>query len=89
MDKPATGAQQQPSRLREAMEEVKQSMERYFHDLNGEKTSGVYDMVISEVEKPLLEIVMRHVKSNQCKAAEILGINRNTLRKKLKQYKLL
>jgi Fis family transcriptional regulator len=68
---------------------VKQSMERYFHDLNGEKTSGVYDMVISEVEKPLLEIVMRHVKSNQCKAAEILGINRNTLRKKLKQYKLL
>jgi Fis family transcriptional regulator len=68
---------------------VKQSMERYFHDLNGEKTSGVYDMVISEVEKPLLEIVMRYVKSNQCKAAEILGINRNTLRKKLKQYKLL
>ena len=67
---------------------VKQSMERYFHDLNGEKTSGVYDMVISEVEKPLLEIVMRHVKSNQCKAAEILGINRNTLRKKLKRYKL-
>ncbi|MGE5241117.1 MAG: DNA-binding transcriptional regulator Fis [Bacteroidota bacterium] len=68
---------------------VKQSIERYFHDLNGEKTAGVYDMVISEVEKPLLEIVMRHVKSNQCKAAELLGINRNTLRKKLKQYKLL
>ena len=45
-------------------------------------------MFIVEVEKPLLEIVMRHVKSNQCKAAEILGINRNTLRKKLKLYKL-
>ena len=68
---------------------VKQSLERYFHDLNGEKTTGVYDMVIAEVEKPLLDIVMRHAKSNQCKAAEILGINRNTLRKKLKQYKLL
>ena len=68
---------------------VKQSMERYFNDLNGEKTAGVYEMVISEVEKPLLETVMRHVKSNQCKAAELLGINRNTLRKKLKQYKLL
>ncbi len=67
---------------------VKQSLDRYFHDLNGEKTTGVYEMVISEVEKPLLEIVMRHVKSNQCKAAEILGINRNTLRKKLKLYKL-
>ncbi len=68
---------------------VKQAMERYFNDLNGEKTAGVYEMVISEVEKPLLETVMRHVKSNQCKAAELLGINRNTLRKKLKQYKLL
>ena len=67
---------------------VKLSLDRYFNDLNGEKTSGVYDMVIAEVEKPLLEIVMRHVKSNQCKAAEILGINRNTLRKKLKTYKL-
>jgi Fis family transcriptional regulator len=67
---------------------VKQSLERYFHDLNGEKTTGVYDMVIAEVEKPLLDIVMRHAKSNQCKAAEILGINRNTLRKKLKRHKL-
>lgn len=67
---------------------VKQSLERYFNDLNGEKTAGIYEMVIHEVEKPLLEIVMRHVKSNQCKAAEILGINRNTLRKKLKLYKL-
>jgi Fis family transcriptional regulator len=67
---------------------VKNSLERYFHDLNGEKTTDVYEMVLSEVERPLLEIVMRHVKSNQCRAAELLGINRNTLRKKLKQYKL-
>lgn len=67
---------------------VKNSLERYFHDLNGEKTTDVYDMVMSEVERPLLEIVMRHVKSNQCRAAELLGINRNTLRKKLKLYKL-
>lgn len=67
---------------------VKHTLERYFHDLNGEKVTDVYDMVISEVEGPLLEIVMRHVKSNQCRAAELLGINRNTLRKKLKQHKL-
>lgn len=67
---------------------VKSALERYFHDLNGERTTGVYDMVLAEVERPLLEIVMRHVKSNQCRAAELLGINRNTLRKKLKQYKL-
>ena len=67
---------------------VKSSMEKYFHDLNGEKVSGVYEMVLHEMEKPLLEIVMKHAKSNQCKASEILGINRNTLRKKLKLHKL-
>ncbi len=67
---------------------VKSALERYFHDLNGEKTTGVYEMVLHEVEKPLLEIVMRYSKSNQCRAAEILGINRNTLRKKLKLHKL-
>jgi Fis family transcriptional regulator, factor for inversion stimulation protein len=67
---------------------VKSAMERYFNDLNGEKTTGVYEMLLHEVEKPLLEIVMRHAKDNQCKAAEILGINRNTLRKKLKLHKL-
>ena len=67
---------------------VKSSMERYFHDLDGEKVSDVYEMVLHEMEKPLLEIVMKHAKSNQCKAADILGINRNTLRKKLKLHKL-
>lgn len=67
---------------------VRNTLERYFHDLNGEKTTDVYKMVLAEVERPLLEAVMRHVKSNQCRAAELLGINRNTLRKKLKQYKL-
>jgi Fis family transcriptional regulator len=67
---------------------VKSAMDKYFHDMNGEKITGVYEMVITEVEKPLLEIVMKHARSNQCKASEILGINRNTLRKKLKQYKL-
>jgi Fis family transcriptional regulator len=68
---------------------VRQSMERYFDDLDGAKATNVYDMVVAEVEKPLLEIVMRHVKGNQCKAADILGINRNTLRKKLQTHKLL
>ena len=68
---------------------VKGSLERYFHDLNGERPAGdLYDLVIQEVERPLLEIVMKHVKSNQCRAAELLGINRNTLRKKLKLHGL-
>jgi Fis family transcriptional regulator len=67
---------------------VKGAIERYFHDLNGEKVSDVYDMVLAEVERPLLEIVMRHTKANQSHAAEILGLNRNTLRKKLKRYRI-
>lgn len=68
---------------------VRRSMNRYFKDLDGNKSSEVYNMVLSEVEKPLLEVVMHHANSNQCQAAEILGINRNTLRKKLKLYKII
>jgi len=64
-------------------------MNRYFKDLDGAKSTDIYSMVLSEMEKPLLEVVMTHAKSNQCQAAEILGINRNTLRKKLKQYKII
>ena len=68
---------------------VKSALERYFHDLDGEKPAvDLYDLVVHEVERPLLEIVMKNVKSNQCKAAEMLGINRNTLRKKLKLHGL-
>ena len=65
---------------------VRQTLERYFNDLNGEKVSGVYDMVLHEMEKPLLEIVMRHAKGNQVRASQILGINRNTLRKKMQTF---
>jgi Fis family transcriptional regulator len=67
---------------------VKSALERYFRQLDGEKASDLYDMVLAQVEKPLLEIVMNHAHSNQCKAAEMLGINRNTLRKKLDIYGL-
>ncbi len=67
---------------------VKTSLDRYFHDLNGEKPGNLYEMVIVEIERPLLEAVMHHAQSNQCKAARMLGINRNTLRKKLKLHGL-
>ncbi len=67
---------------------VRTAIERYFHDLNGEKVNDVYDLVLREVERPLLETVMRHTKANQSLAADILGINRNTLRKKLKRYRI-
>ena len=65
---------------------VKSSVNQYFKDLDGEPPHAVYDMVLSCVEKPLLEYIMQHAAGNQSKAAEILGLNRNTLRKKLQQY---
>ncbi len=68
---------------------VKTAIERYFHDLDGEKPGELYDMVLHEVEAPLLEVVMHYAKGNQCEAAKVLGINRNTLRKKLKIYGLV
>lgn len=67
---------------------VRTSVKRYFKDLNGEEPVNLYDMVLCEVEKPLIEMVMERAESNQTRAAKILGINRNTLRKKLKQYNL-
>tara|TARA_B100000768_G_C11012414_1_gene262591 strand:+ start:287 stop:523 length:237 start_codon:yes stop_codon:yes gene_type:complete len=63
-------------------------LDKYFTDLSGENPNGVYDMVIESVEKPLLLYIMNLAEGNQSKAADILGLNRNTLRKKLKQHKI-
>ncbi len=67
---------------------VRQSLEAYFKDLNGIEPHSMYDMLVRLVEKPLLEVVMREAENNQSKAAEWLGLNRNTLRKKLLDHKL-
>lgn len=67
---------------------IRKSLECYFKDLDGESPHGVYDMVLHSVEKPLLESVMAFAKGNQSRAAEILGLNRNTLRKKLQQHNI-
>jgi len=64
-------------------------MQRYFDDLDGQSTVNLYDLVLAEVEAPLLTAVMAYARQNQSKASEILGLNRGTLRKKLKQYDLL
>ncbi len=68
---------------------VRESLQSYFRDLDGETPGGVYDMVVRLVEKPLLEVVMNQAENNQSRAAEWLGLNRNTLRKKLLDHKLL
>ena len=65
------------------------SMRRYFKNLDGSKAKDVYEMVMKEVEKPLLEEVMIHCKGNQSEACKMLGINRGTLRTKLKAHKLI
>lgn len=68
---------------------VRENLEVYFRDLDGEEPHSMHEMLIQVVEKPLLEVVMKHAAGNQSKAAEWLGINRNTLRRKLTEHKLL
>lgn len=68
---------------------VKSSLDGYFRDLCGTEPDGMYDMLVKAVEKPLLEVVMQRAEHNQSRAAEWLGLNRNTLRKKLVEHKLL
>ena len=63
-------------------------LDQYFNDLDGDEPTAIYEMVINTVEKPLLLYIMNKTEGNQSKAAKMLGINRNTLRKKLKQYNL-
>ena len=65
---------------------IVRSIDDYFRKLDGEPASGIYEMVIGNVERALLETVMHHAKGNQTHAADMLGLNRNTLRTKLKNY---
>ena len=64
------------------------ALRRYFKELDGNKPTNVFEMVIKEVEKPMLEEVMKFCKGNKSQASKILGINRVTLRTKLKQYNI-
>jgi Fis family transcriptional regulator len=68
---------------------VRTSLEGYFKDLRGAEPDGMYDMLVRIVEKPLLEVVMQQADHNQSRAALWLGLNRNTLRKKLVEHKLI
>ena len=65
------------------------ALNSYFASLNGDRPGDLYDLVLGEVERPLFKAVMDYTHGNQCQAADILGINRGTLRKKLKTYSLL
>jgi Fis family transcriptional regulator len=67
---------------------VRKAIDGYFRDLDGEEPSAIYEMVIGCIEKPLIEVVLHKAEGNQTRAAEMLGMNRNTLRKKMKQHGL-
>jgi Fis family transcriptional regulator, factor for inversion stimulation protein len=72
----------------ELAECVKKSLDEYFKHLDGQPPHAIYDMVLGCIEKPLLEYILHKVGGNQSKAAEMLGLNRNTLRKKMAEYHL-
>lgn len=67
---------------------VRRAIDSYFRDLDGQKPHAIYEMVIHCVERPMIESVLQLADGNQSRAAEILGLNRNTLRKKMKEHGL-
>ena len=75
-------------RTNELAESVKRSLERYFKDLDGEKPTAIYDMVLKNIERPMIETVLGRAEGNQTLAAQMLGITRNTLRKKMQQLRI-
>ncbi|MFT5887787.1 MAG: Fis family transcriptional regulator [Zhongshania sp.] len=77
------------SKAKTLRDSVAIALNNYLTNLDGQDVCDVYNMVLSEVEAPLLEEVMRYTRNNQTKASQMLGLNRGTLRKKLKQYDLL
>ena len=86
--KPAAPAVQVGVRNKPLSALTDEALRTYFTNLNGHKPGDLYQLVMGEVEKPLFSAVLEYTHGNQCEAADILGINRGTLRKKLKAYKL-
>lgn len=81
----SVGREQKDVPLREC---VRIALDRYLKQLDGHNVQGVYRMVLDEVEPPMLEAVLQHCGGNQSRAAEMLGMSRSTLRKKLAEYAL-
>jgi Fis family transcriptional regulator len=76
------------SRPNELADCVKRSLERYFKDMDGEKPTSIYEMVLKNIEKPMIEMVLGKTQGNLSLAAEMLGVTRNTLRKKMQQLRI-
>jgi Fis family transcriptional regulator len=82
-DRPVGSAADQP-----LAQCVASTVRRYLDDLGDHAPGNLHQLLLEQIEKPLLTVVMERVRGNRCRAAELLGINRNTLRKKLQQYGL-
>jgi len=76
------------SRGNELADAVKRALERYFKDMDGERPTAIYDMVLRNVEKPMIELVLGRAEGNLTQAATMLGIDRNTLRKKMQHLRI-
>lgn len=88
----ATNTNKQKKALKDSQtlrRHTEEALSSYFASLNGDRPGDLYDLVLGEVEAPLFEAVMDFTKGNQSQAAGILGINRGTLRKKLRTYSLI
>ena len=77
-----------PTEISQLSHAVKHSIRRYIYELDGTLPNDMYDLVLRQVERPLFEAILEHTKGNQSRAAELLGLNRGTLRKKLRSYDL-
>jgi len=81
-------SENQPQEISQLSHAVKHSIRRYLFELEGTQPNNMYDLVLRQVEQPLFEAILEHTKGNQSRAAEMLGLNRGTLRKKLRSYNL-
>ena len=88
-DNAANDEQLQATEAANLRDAVTASVRKYLAELDGQLSTDVYQMVLAEMEAPLLEEIMAYPRNNQTKASIMLGLNRGTLRKKLKQYKLI
>ncbi len=89
MEQATHTSQTQAPRTVRLQDHVQAHLDQYFSQLGGAAPSNVYNMVLQQVEKPMLEVVLQHMRYNQSKTAVVLGISRGTLRKKMKEYGLL
>lgn len=85
---PVNDEQNNAEEISQLSQAVKHSIRRYLYELDGTQPNNMYDLVLRQIEQPLFEAILEHTKGNQSRAAELLGLNRGTLRKKLRSYNL-